>query len=267
MKLLVIGTAGYHPNERRDTACLMLPEAGIVLDAGTGFFRVREHLASPTLDILLTHAHLDHVVGLSYLLSTTWQRPLGRITVHGEAEKLAAIREHLLSQRLFPAPLPCWWQPLAEHRRPHAPREESVSQSETPTVDQPLTIGGARITLFPLAHPGGSVGYRLDWPDRSLAYVTDTTAAADAPYVEAIRGVSVLVHECNFRDGEEEWAAKTGHSTTTPVAQVAAAARVGRLILTHFNPLDDSDDPVDLAAARRVFPATELAFDGMAVEF
>src|SRR5204863_5912734 len=92
MKLLLLGTSGYHPCERRQTACLMLPESGIVLDAGTGFFRVRQHLVTPTLDILLTHAHLDHVVGLTYLLSTTAQRPLARITVHGAAEKLAAVR-------------------------------------------------------------------------------------------------------------------------------------------------------------------------------
>ena len=94
MKLLLLGTSGYHPCERRQTACLMLPEAGIVLDAGTGFFRVREHLATPTLDILITHAHLDHVAGLTYLLDTVAQRPLKRVTVHGAAGKLAAIREH-----------------------------------------------------------------------------------------------------------------------------------------------------------------------------
>src|SRR5436305_2060051 len=133
MKLRVLGTSGYHPCERRQTACLMLPEAGIVLDAGTGFFRVREHLVTPTLDILLTHAHLDHVVGLTYLLSTTARRPLARITVHGAAEKLEAVRQHLLSKHLFPAPLPCQWQALG---------------------DGPLTIGEAKVSHFPLEHPG-----------------------------------------------------------------------------------------------------------------
>src|SRR5262249_39649886 len=124
MKLLLLGTSGYHPNERRHTACLMLPAEGIVLDAGTGFFRVREHLATNTLDILLTHAHLDHVVGLTFLLSTSWQKSLERIIVHGAAEKLTAVREHLLSEPLFPAPLPCQWQPLG---------------------NGPLTLGDARI--------------------------------------------------------------------------------------------------------------------------
>jgi ribonuclease Z len=246
MKLLLLGTAGYHPSERRHTACAMLPEAGIVLDAGTGLFRVRDCLQTRTLDVLLSHAHLDHVVGLTFLLSTTWERQLERITVHGEAQKLAAIREHLLSEHLFPAPLPCDWRSLDAG---------------------PLELLGARITHFPLAHPGGCVGYRLDWPGRSLAYVTDTTASPRAAYVEAIRGVDLLLHECNFRDGEEDWAIATGHSCITPVAQVAAEAAVKRLVLLHFNPLIDSDDPIDVASARRIFPATELSRDGMAIEF
>src|SRR5437762_9804734 len=186
MRILLLGTSGYHPCERRHTACLMLPQAGIVLDAGTGFFRVRKHLQTPTLDILLTHAHLDHVAGLTYLLSTTAEKPLERITVHGKAEKLAAVREHLLNEKIFPAALPCQWQPLP---------------------DGPISLGGVRVTHFPIVHPGGAVGYRLDWPGypragASLAYVTDTTASPDADYVSQIRGVDLLVHECNFRDGQ-----------------------------------------------------------------
>lgn len=246
MKLLLLGTAGYHPSERRQTACLMLPEAGIVLDAGTGFFRVREHLRTSTLDILLTHAHLDHVVGLTYLLSTVWERKLERITIHGEAAKLKAIREHLLAPDLFPVPLPCDWRPLT------APWAE---------------IAGAHIRTIPLIHPGGAVAYRIDFPGKSLAYVTDTTAATDAAYIGAIREVDLLVHECNFRDSEQDWAVKTGHSCTSAVAAVAKAAGVKRLVLIHFNPLDTSDDPIELAAARAIFPDTEVGFDGMEVEF
>ena len=107
MKLLLFGTSGYHPTERRHTACFMLPEAGIVLDAGTGFFRVRDHVATPTLDILLSHTHLDHVVGLTFMLSTKWQRPIERITVHGQA-KPAAVREHLLNENMSRATTRDW---------------------------------------------------------------------------------------------------------------------------------------------------------------
>jgi ribonuclease BN (tRNA processing enzyme) len=246
MKLLLLGTGGYHPCERRQTACFMLPEAGIVLDAGTGFFRVREHVWTSTLDIFLTHAHLDHVVGLTYLLSTTWQRPLKRVTVHGTEHKLAAVREHLLNDDLFPAPLGCEWRPLA---------------------DGTTSVGDAHVTHFPVEHPGGAVGYRLDWPDRSLAYVTDTTASPAAAYVDKVRGVDLLLHECNFRDEQIEWAHKTGHSYASAVGRLAAAAEVKRLVLVHFDSLADRDDPIDLVSVRRHFERAELGGDGMEVEF
>ena len=61
MKLHLLGTAGYHPTQRRHTACLMLPEVGLVLDAGTAMFRIRDLIQTRHLDIFLTHTHLDHV--------------------------------------------------------------------------------------------------------------------------------------------------------------------------------------------------------------
>ena len=91
MKLHLLGTAGYHPNQRRHTACLMLPELGIVLDAGTAMFRVRDFLQTSRLDIFLTHAHLDHIVGLTYLLDVLYDKPMKQVTVYGAADKLAAI--------------------------------------------------------------------------------------------------------------------------------------------------------------------------------
>jgi ribonuclease Z len=246
MQLHLLGTTGYHPNGRRHTACLMLPEQGIVLDAGTGMFRVRQRLQTPQLDIFLTHAHLDHIVGLTYLLGTLHEKHLQRVTVHGASDKLAAIEEHLLATPIFPVKLPC------EFRALNGP--------------VPLA-GGGGLEYFPLEHPGGSLGFRLDWPGHSLAYVTDTTAESSAAYVAAIRDVDLLVHECYFPDSLHEIALKTGHSSTTRVAEVARQARAKRLVLVHLNPLDESDDPIGLAAARAVFPETELGEDEAILEF
>ena len=246
MKLVVLGSTGYHPNELRHTACLMLPALGVVLDAGTGMFRVRDWLATPHLDIFLTHAHLDHVFGLSFLFDVLAGHEATTVTVRAEAEKLAAIEEHLFSPLLFPAKLPCNYQPLAE----------SFELSD-----------GGRLTHFPLEHPGGTVGFRLDWPDRSLAYVTDTTARPGAAYLDAIRDVDLLLHECYFPDSEQRLADLTGHSHTTPVAELAQEANVGRLVLLHIYPLYSEEDPIGLDVARRIFPATEIAHDRMEIEF
>ncbi len=246
MKLVLLGTTGYHANDRRQTACFMLPELGVVFDAGTGFYRVKEYLQTDSLDIFLTHAHLDHCVGLTYMFDVRYLTRLDRIVAYAEPEKLDSIRDHLYAKLLFPVHPPVELKPLAP---------------ELELVD------GARLTSFPLKHPGGSVGFRVDWPDRSLAYVTDTIAAPDAAYVDLLRGVDLLVHECYFNDDEADQAELTGHSCLSQVAHVAAQAKVGRLVLVHINPLIEDDRDLDLAAAREIFANTEIGVDRMEIEF
>lgn len=249
MKLVLLGTGGYYANDVRHTACLMLPEVGVVLDAGSGMFRVAEYLATDQLDVFLTHAHLDHILGLTYLLGVLPEEVQRRTNVYGIANKLDAIRSHLFAEPLFPV------RPAFQLR---------------PLAGEVALAGGGRLTHFPLFHPGGSIGYRLDWLDGSLAYVTDTTAAADAAYVEHIRGASVLVHEAYFADAADDagrMAEVTGHSCLSDVARVAAAAEVGLLVLVHVNPQLGEDASVNLGPARRIFSNTLLGADRMEIEF
>jgi ribonuclease Z len=247
MKLHLLGTAGYHPTQRRHTACLMLPEVGVVLDAGTAMFRIRDLLQTRQLDIFLTHVHLDHSVGLTFLLDLLADKQMERVTIHARPDKLAAIDEHLLNPLIFPVKLPYEMRPLAE--------------------EEPLPGGGV-LRQLPLDHPGGAVGYRLDWPGHSMAYASDTTTpGATAPYVPHLRGVDLLVHECYYPDGMEDMAALTGHSCATPVAQAARAAGVKRLLLLHVNPISTADDPIGLPGIRAIFPHAELSHDGMIVDF
>ena len=127
--------------------------------------------------------------------------------------------------------------------------------------------GDAVLTHFPLKHPGGSVGFRIDWPDRSLAYVTDTVAAAEAEYVENIQGVDLLIHECYFGDDKPQQAELTGHSCLTPVVEVAAKAHVGRMVLVHINPLLADDRDMQLDKAREIYANVEIGVDRMEIDF
>jgi ribonuclease BN (tRNA processing enzyme) len=246
MKIILLGTTGYHQNDRRHTPAMVLPECGVLLDAGTAMYRLGRYLRTRELDIFLTHVHLDHIIGLTYLFDVARDHPLDRVRVHALPEYLRAIDEHLFAPALFP-------------KKP--PFESCPLRSEV------ALAGGGRLTHFSLTHQGGSVGFRLDWPGHSMAYVTDTTASPDAPYVAKIAGVDLLLHECYYGDDEADWAAHTGHSSTTPVAQVARRAGVGRLVLIHINPRRLEDDPIGLATARAIFPKTEIGEDLMELEF
>jgi len=248
MRLHCLGTAGYHPNELRHTSCYAVSEAGLVFDAGSGFFRLPAVLETDELDIVLSHAHLDHVVGLTYLLDVVYQRPLRQVRVWGAEIKLAAIRQHLFNEHLFPVPIDVQWCPVI--------------------AGQPIEIAGGVLEAFSLEHPGGSLGYRIRWPGGPrLAYVTDTIGGIEQDYVRKLVDCGLLVHECNFRDSSRDWALRTGHAWTSIAAEVARTCRASKLVLGHINPLETSDDPVGIADALKIFPQTIIATDGLVVEF
>ena len=235
MKLHCLGTAGYHPSATRHTSCYFIPEASLVLDAGSGLFRLEKLLDQEEISILLSHAHLDHVFGLTFFLDFIAVTPLRKIHVYGERAKLEAIQSHLFHELLFPVLPPIEWHAIEE-------------------LGNEFELNGARCTWFPLEHPGGSVGYRLEWPSLSLAYITDTTTSPDSAYWREIQGVDWLIHECNFSDEWIDLAIKTGHSWTSAVLESAAKAGIPRLILTHINPLAGESDPLGLAKVTSRMP-------------
>ncbi|TWU02586.1 MBL fold metallo-hydrolase [Stieleria varia] len=261
MELHCLGTAGYHPNETRHTSCYFLPADGIVLDAGSGFFRLPELIQTDSLDVLLSHCHLDHVFGLTFLLDVLYQRPVQNVRIWGESEKLAAVREHLFSELVFPVPLAAHWHPI----------------DETPQFH----VGEVMVSWRAQDHPGGSVGYRLDWPGepvrdpgkepssgpRRMLYLTDTVGATDAEFVSWASGADLMLHECNFRDSSQELAKKTGHSFASRVGEVARLTRPKKLLVGHVNPLDPTPETMLGEIASGFAGEIEMAHDKRCVKF
>lgn len=230
-KLHCLGTAGYHPSETRHTSCFFLDKPSILFDAGTPVFRLRELLTAPNLSILLSHTHLDHVMGLTYFWDLIAPHtPLQTVHLYAQQKKLDAIERHLFHPDLFPVIPPFVFHPLEQ-------------------LGNRFSLGDAECTWFEVEHPGGAVGFRLDFPDYSIGYVTDTTCAIDAAYWKHIQGVDWLIHECNFTDEprDREMAVHTGHSWTSEVLQAALEHGIERLILTHLNPMADDRDPLGFA--------------------
>ena len=171
-----------------------------------------------SLTILLSHAHLDHVVGLTFLLDALAVTQLERVLLIGEEEKLDAVRRHLYDPLLFPV-------------------EPSMEFQSLPDRSGEMSINGANVSWFPLEHPGGSIGFRIEHDDRRLSYVTDTVARPDADYLSIIEDSDLLLHECYFNDDLSEFAQETGHSWLSAVEDVVERTRARRTALIHINPL------------------------------
>lgn len=248
MNLEFLGTAGYHPSESRHTSCAIIenaaPDCHFVLDAGSGFFRLIGRPLPARMGIFLSHAHLDHVFGLTFYLDMIYASPTPcELTIYGARECLDAV------MNLFDSPL-----------FPVAYRGKTVVMEPKQTVE----ICGVHVSTYPLTHPGGSLAYRFDWPKKSLAYVTDTVG--DDKYIPFIADVDLLIHERNFCDDRKELAELSGHCTTKDVIRVAEQSRARRLVMTHFNPLADVD-PLDEDHLRQACPDFVAARDGLILEF
>jgi len=263
MEITCLGTTGYHPSDLRHTSCYLLARDGIVLDAGTGIYRLAPLIQTDSIDILISHAHLDHIAGLTFLLDVFFQRPVGTVRVWGMAAKLEAIRTHLFDEAIFPVPLRVNWHPIDHHK------EFMIGSGSLPGKSNPVVVDWRDQD-----HPGGSVGYRLRWPKTSesrpgktLIYATDTVGDESEEMREWIDGADLLMHECYFQDHEQEWAIKTGHCWTTRAASIARMGRVKKLLLTHINPLATGDDPVDIKKAHAIFRETQIATDHAVIDF
>jgi ribonuclease Z len=267
MKLVVLGSNGYRPTDLGQTACCAIPELSVVLDAGTGIYRMVDYLLSNQLfHIYLTHAHSDHYGGLVYLEFVFWKKLSLDVIDRGTMLKMGSIFKALEQTqpkaRVYVAPevldgIPSYFRHFRDNKH-----FEFI-----PLKDVEELSGGARLISFPVDHTVTCFGFRLDKPGGSLAYVTDTYGEPDASYLDKIRGVDVLLHECFCPDNEPEFARRGGHSHITPVAQLAAEAQVGRLVLIHLNPLRPEWGEPELELACSIFPRTEVAFDRMEIEF
>lgn len=252
MKVYCLGTTGYHPSPTRHTACYYLPELSLVLDAGTGIFGLTDMLRSApreSLDIFLSHAHLDHIVGLTFLLDTFAVTSLKRVRVLGSRPKLEAVQQHLFAELLFPLlPKQLEFQPLEE-------------------LDCPYRLpNGATIEWFPMEHPGGSHGFRLEFAGRSLAYVTDTVARPQAAYVQQVQGVDLLLHECYFTDEHRELAEKTGHSWLSAVTDIVRRVGARQTALIHLNPLAETLQMNMQLSAEQLALGMHIPADGACLE-
>jgi ribonuclease BN (tRNA processing enzyme) len=241
MEGVLLGSGGWIPTSRRETCCAYLRQGShvLLLDAGTGIRRLVEDRSLldgvRRLDLVLTHFHLDHVVGLSYLPALSL-----RPTVWGPGELLAgtstrSILDRLLDPPLFAAPLDAIACEVRE-----------------------VGMGALELDSFGVAvrvqerHSAPTVALRVN---DVVTYCTDT--APDPGNVAFAEGSHVLLHEAWYAEDTSDDAT---HTASGDAGRIARETGVERLVLIHVNPLVRSDD--DLAApARTEFGKTEVGID------
>ena len=251
--LSVLGAGSILPRAGYGCAGYALrPEKGApvtLLDCGPGSIRALAGVGialGEVRAVVLSHYHLDHCLDLFALAFARHNPALEDV---GEIE---LVGPRGLRARLEGAPgvLGHW-----------AAMPRSVVREVEPGEE--LERDGLRWRSTANGHTPEALSWRVEPAGRggawSLVYTGDTPE--DPRVAELARGAGVLLAECSFPEEE----AAPNHLTPTSAARLARAARVRRLVLTHFYPSMDPEEA--RARAARIFDGTiELARDGRVFE-
>jgi ribonuclease Z len=298
LSVVFYGTGGSVPTARRATACVLIRAGGkrILVDCGEG--AQRQMMFSTGLvqvdEILITHFHADHYLGLPGLLKTydlqerqaplriagppglrglfeALRRIFGRIRYEVDLVELsggeALAHDQGFEMRAFEV----------EHRMPA--NGYAFVEAERPgrfDVERARELGIADDRDFGRLQRGEAVaGERGEVsPDQVMGearqgrkiVITGDTAPCEMTRVAA-HGAELLVHDGTFSDEEAARAAETGHSTARQAAELAREAEAKMLALVHVSSryhvgevLDEAREAFSNAHAVRDFDLVEIPF-------
>lgn len=243
--MIILGAGGWIPTAERATCSALLRsgERAVLIDAGTGIERL---VADPSLlegvsqlDLVFTHFHLDHVVGLGYLpgtraITSTPPRAWGpaRMLFGGSSEE---VLRRLAGPPFYDADFGLIASEVAELRE----GEQEIG---------PFTLR----TRVQTGHSTPTLALRFD---DLLTYCTDTSY--DEGNVSFAAGSRVLMHEAWYSEDAPD--VPDIHSSGREAATVARDAGVEELVLIHLHPC--GNHAAVLAEASETFESTVLGED------
>ncbi len=235
----------------------------IILDAGTGIRKLGLQLLkekTARVHIFFSHFHYDHIEGLPFFAPIFNKNYTLIIT--GETKQDHTLEQLIATQLMFP------FFPLSLKEL-----DAKISFNEINTRDR-IQCGEVTIRTEHLNHPGGCIGYRVEYRGKSLVYATDTEHSTylDIPLLKFSSNADVLVYDSNFTDDEYSGKIGTsktgwGHSTWSQGVKIAREANVKKLILFHHDPSHD-DKFVDALErqSQKEFKESYAAFEGMEID-
>lgn len=238
----------------------------LIFDLGSGARNLGDHYGATGLPldatIFVSHYHYDHLQGLPFFGPIF--NPKNTLRIYGPLSGGKGVKDILSGQMVqpyFPVTAEMVFRASLEYR--------------TVTPGEPIQLGDVKITTAELNHPGGTLGYRIEYRGRSVVYATDVEHGSelDARLDQFARGADLFICDAMYTEDEYHGRlgapAKTGwgHSTFNAAAEAATRAKVKKLVLFHHDPTrDDAGMDKLLRQARKLRPEAVAARESMTLD-
>lgn len=224
MRLRVLGCSGGIGSGEQTTALLL--DHDVLIDAGTGVGCLTIEEMVRIDHVFVTHAHLDHVASIPFLVDTVGSMRTKPITVHALQATLDTLQTHLFNWQL--------WPDFTKIPNIHDPylRYEALAQGDT------LVIDDRRITALPANHVVPTVGYHLDSGKSSLIFSADTTINdAFWPIANQVENLKYLIIESAFSNHKRDIAIRSKHLCPDMLMdELQKLTRQAEIFVTHLKP-------------------------------
>lgn len=224
MRIRILGCNGGIGGGARTTSLMV--DHDVLIDAGTGVADLSLDEMAGIDHVLLTHAHLDHVTCIPFLVDSVGSRRDRPLVVHAQEATLEVLRRHLFNDALWP-----------DFTRIPS-REAPYLRFEVLPPGQSLEISGRRFRGVSVTHSIPAVGYLISNNKTTFAFSGDTTCTED--YWRALNDcadLSQAVIETSFMDAEESLAKLSGHLSPRLLAgELAKLKRDVPVYITHLMP-------------------------------
>ncbi len=228
MKLTILGCSGGIGSGRH-TTCFKVDD-DVLIDAGSGITTLDFEALVKIDHVFITHAHLDHVLGLPLLLDSVGDMRSTPVTVHALPEVLVVLAGHLFNWHLWP-----------DFRRIPSP-EAPWLRFEPLGVGEAFTLKGRTFRPLPVNHVVPACGIHLATSAGSLVFSGDTTHSdAFVAALNAIPDLRHLIIETSFENELVEIArASKHHWPASLAAELQNLSVQPEVWITHLKPGNES---------------------------
>jgi len=227
MKIRVLGASGSETPGHRSPAFLL--DDSILFDAGTVGEAMDAQAQSLITHIFLTHAHLDHIKAIPFLVDNMVStRPEYQLTVVSGIEVLHDLRCNIFNDRIWPdfTLLPNSDTPVL--------RYQEIKDGE------PFRVLDYSITATPVNHAVPAYGYLVSNARGDAFIYTGDTGPTDSIWKRSAgHRVKLLIVEVSFPNELEHLALASGHLTPSLLGrELAKMASVPEgVFITHLKPV------------------------------